>query len=114
MRERELRCGSIPQQTAEDRRGVCDCTAEEEEEEGKAEHARRLCRATEECTAAVLGPHQVEVPVPSPADHRFMPCQQRQDPHHQRHGTSRQTPPQKQGFRSPVGAGAQREGGGEG
>lgn len=86
---------------------MCDCTAEEEEE-GKAEHARTLCRATEERTAAVFGPHQVEVTVLSPADQRFMPWtrHQRQDPHHQRHGTSRQTPPQKQGFRSPVGAGA--------
>lgn len=53
-RERELRCSSIPQQTAEDCRCVCDCTAEEEEEEEEAEgeHALRLCRAIEEHTAA--------------------------------------------------------------
>lgn len=52
-RERELRCSSIPQQTAEDWRCVCvcDCSAEEEEE-AEAEHARRLCRAIEEHTAA--------------------------------------------------------------
>lgn len=30
---------------------VCDCSAEEEEE-AEAEHARRLCRAIEEHTAA--------------------------------------------------------------
>lgn len=53
--ERELRCSSIPQQTAEDCRCVCDCTAEEEEEEeAEGGHACRLCRAIEEHTAAVL------------------------------------------------------------
>lgn len=51
--ERELRCSSIPQQTAKDCRCVCDCTAEEEEEEeAEGEYARRLCRAIEEHTAA--------------------------------------------------------------
>ncbi|CAB1439363.1 unnamed protein product [Pleuronectes platessa] len=43
--ERELRCSSIPQQTAEDCRCVCACTAEEEEEEEETTRQRQRQRS---------------------------------------------------------------------
>lgn len=64
-RERELRCSSIPQQTAEDCRCVCvwlHCWREEEEADLQTLQGRRGTHSGR----ASAGPHQVEVPGPSP------------------------------------------------